>query len=152
MVLALPGPPFLWGETHHCTTKMMLSVTLLTNLHAIPISDALSQAISWAISDAVSRGLYEPLVAEAWSNYTHGYCAAAAGGPPSRPTYFNAIDLGPLLGFCLVVSVLSLALTRVGARLHATHHVVEKALEGSVGRLAFRTRLAKTLSKTSSVA
>ena len=120
----------LWGETKHCTTKAMLDETLLTNFHTVPTSDALAPAISWAISAAVQQGEYASLAREARQAYTYGLCSAAVSGmPPTTITQFGLAELGPLVGLCLVIALVSLALTRVGRRMSAAGAAVERAVD-----------------------
>ena len=114
----------LWGETHHCRTKVRLTETIAVIENSIPVREELVSAMSWAISTAVESGTWEPLAAEARLNYTRSPCRETGidggGGSPPR---MGITDFGALLVGLLLVAIISLAVTRIGIK---TEHAATK--------------------------
>ena len=102
----------LWGDTTHCHSKARLVETITTAGNAVPVSDVLQPALSWAIATALEAGRYQPLVVEARLNYTRSLCQEA--DLTSTKTQLDVRDLGAPLIFLLIVATCSLLLTRLG--------------------------------------
>ena len=117
----------LWGETHHCDSKVRLPNVLVTVPNAIVVSESISKVLGWAVRAEIEAGNYNAFKTIALRNYTANLCPEASA--TTHKAKLGVSDLGAPLLMLFLAAMMALVLSRVGMVMDAKADRAKKAFD-----------------------
>ena len=117
----------LWGEAHHCNTKVRLPDVVMTVPNAIVTSEGLNQVVGWAVRNELEGGAYNLAKEMALRNYTANLCPEMSLVGKKEALSVN--DLGAPLFMLLIVATVSLVIKRVGMAVARREEAIKSKLD-----------------------